>query len=205
MSDKRRTDNPGFQVADKRFWVADESAVDRAATPVPRYPSFVEELKTRTEASEAKLRERLEQLETENAAYRARLNRQLEDRVARGQAALATELLEVVDNLQLAMTSADAVANLEALRDGVALNLNLLLSKLRAWGVERIETLNLEFDPAVAEALTVVAVESPDRDNRVVEVVREGYRIGDQVLRPALVKVGRYEESDSGARSRDRD
>ena len=44
MSEKEKRSKPRFQVSDRRFWVRDESAVEDARIPEPRYPSFVEEL-----------------------------------------------------------------------------------------------------------------------------------------------------------------
>jgi molecular chaperone GrpE len=57
-------------------------------------------------------------------------------------------------------------------------------------GVEEIEVLGKEYDPYVAEALEMVPVE-PEKNNIVVEVVRKGYRLGNDVVRPAHVKVGK--------------
>ena len=53
-------------------------------------------------------------------------------------------------------------------------------------GVEELDLLNKEFDPYTAEAIEAVA---GDKDNIVAEVVRKGYRIGDDIIRPAQVKV----------------
>ena len=53
-------------------------------------------------------------------------------------------------------------------------------------GVEELDLLDKPFDPYTAEAIEVVAGEM---DNVVAEVVRKGYRIGDDVIRPAQVKV----------------
>lgn len=53
-------------------------------------------------------------------------------------------------------------------------------------GVEELDLLNKEFDPYTAEAIEAVPGE---KDNIVAEVVRKGYRIGDDIIRPAQVKV----------------
>ncbi len=45
-----------FQVNDRRFWVQDESAEDKASVPTKKYPSLVEEMKARAELAEQKLR-----------------------------------------------------------------------------------------------------------------------------------------------------
>ena len=48
-----------------------------------------------------------------------------------------------------------------------------------------------DFDPLLHEAITTVPAASPDQDGRIVGIVRHGYRIGDDVLRPAAVAVAK--------------
>jgi len=57
--------------------------------------------------------------------------------------------------------------------------------------VTRINAAGEAFDPTVHEAIGTVPASSPDEDGRIVGVVREGYRIGDEVLRPAAVAVAK--------------
>jgi molecular chaperone GrpE len=75
------------------------------------------------------------------------------------------------------------------LLQGVAMVRDLFVSKLEGLGVARVEALGTRFDPRRHEALTVVPVEDPGSDGEVVSVIREGYRIGDDILRPAAVAV----------------
>lgn len=192
MTDKKEEETPQFQVTDKRFWVGDESIIERAEPGEPRFPSFVEELKARTEAAERKLHERIESLQRENEAFRERLDRQVEQRVRRGKAELLCDLLEIVDNLERALEAASDSPD-STLREGVALNLELFLRKLRAGGVEPISSQDEPFDPNVAEAIGTVAVSDPKLDGKIVEVVQKGYQWDDQLLRPAIVRVGRLE------------
>jgi len=65
------------------------------------------------------------------------------------------------------------------------------LTKLEGLGVTRIESAGEAFDPAVHEAITTVPAQSDEQDGRVVGVVRHGYRIGEEVLRPASVAVAK--------------
>jgi len=181
-----------FQVTDRRFWVERKDIVDKAVVPGPRYPSFVEELKARTEAAEAKLRERIEHLNEENAAVRERLRRQSEQGVARARAALVREFLEVADNLERALESAKESTACPQLREGVELTLTLFLAKLKTLGVEPLLLEGKPFDPNQAEAVGVVPVDNPELDNCVVDVVQKAYVEGEDLLRPGLVRVGRY-------------
>ena len=197
---EKNKDEPDFQVTDRRFWAEDEGAADKASIPERKYPSFVEELKARTELAEQKLKEKVQKLEEENEAFRARLAKEMEKRLEREKPRLFRDLLEVLDNFERTLeaageTSSPESTRLEGLREGVRLNLELFLGQLKAAGIELIEVLNQPFDPQEAEAVGVLSVEDPALDQCVVEVVQRGFRYGDQLLRPARVRVGQYEEA----------
>ena len=195
MSKDSKKEAPQFQVMDRRFWVEDETAVEKATVEGTKYPSFVEELKARTEASEMKLKERLEQIDLENSAFRQRLNKDLDRQVKGKKVDLLRDLLEVVDNLERAVESGRNTSDFEALLSGVELILEQLIRKLSSANVEAIENKGQPFDPEEAEAMGVVQVDEPELDQKVLEIVKKGYRLTDgQVLRPALVMVGQYKK-----------
>lgn len=193
---ERQGKSAAFQVSDRRFWVDNEASIDEAPEPEPQYPSVVEELKARTEAAEEKLRERLEQLQEENASFRSRLNKNLDRRLEEEKAEFMKNLLEVVDNFERAIRAAEKTSSFEGLLDGVKMNLELLLKKFLDAGVSSIENLHQTFDPNEAEALGVVDVTDPEMDHKVVEVVQPGYRLGERIIRPAIVNVGRWKGSE---------
>ena len=195
MSKDSKKEVPEFQVMDRRFWVEDEAAIDKATVAEPKYPSFVEELKARTEASEMKLRERLEQIDSENSAFRQRLTKDLDRQVKGEKADLLRDILDVVDNLERAVESGRNSSDLEALLNGVELILAQLVKKLGRADVKVIESKGQVFNPEEAEAMGVALVDDPELDQQVVEVIKKGYRLADgPVLRPALVMVGRFEK-----------
>ena len=65
------------------------------------------------------------------------------------------------------------------------------LQKLEGFGVTRIQSDQQPFDPTLHEAISSVPAQSPEQDGLVVGTVRTGYRIGDDVLRPAAVAVAK--------------
>jgi len=77
------------------------------------------------------------------------------------------------------------------LLEGLELVREHFRTKLGEHGVQRIAALGEPFDPTLHDGITVVPAASAADDGRVVAVLREGYRIGDEVLRPAGVVVGR--------------
>ena len=190
-----------FQVTDRRSWLEDESVIERSEVPETRYPSYVEELKARTELAERKLKQRLERLESDNDALRKRLERTLEQRLDRFKMDLLLRFLEVADNLERALEAAESGSDLQELRKGVELNLRLFLDRLGDVGVEPIQVLKQPFDPHLTEAVGLIPVTDPALDQRVMEVVQKGYLYGDRLLRPARARVGRLVDTESGGES----
>ena len=186
-------EEPQIRVTDRRFWAQDESLVEEALETDRKYPTIVEELKARTELAEQKLKERLEQIAQENEAYRTRLKKELERQLNQEKLELFRNFLEIIDNLERALKAADEKSTPEDLREGVKLNLDLLLSKLKSIGIEPMEVLHQPFDPHQAEALGTVPVDDPELDSQVTEVIQGGFRWGDQILRPARVRIGQYQ------------
>lgn len=199
MADKNRQEK--FQITDRRSWLEDDSVIEGSQIPETRYPSYVEELKARTELAERKLKQRLEQLESENDGLRKRLERTLEQRLDRFKMDLLLRFLEVVDNLERALEAAEGGSDLQELRQGVELNLRLFLDRLREVGIEPIQVLNQPFDPHQTEAVGLIPVTDPELDQRVVEVVQRGYLYGDRLLRPARGRVGRLVDTVPGETS----
>ena len=62
-------------------------------------------------------------------------------------------------------------------------------------GAQRIQVVGHRYDPHLAEAVDLVPVSDVSQDEVVVQEVRAGYRIGDRVLRPARVRVGRLAQT----------
>ncbi len=180
-------------MSDRRFWVQDETLLEKAPIPEPKYPSYVEELKARTQAAEQKLQEKVRQLDAENSAFRERLSRRLEQQLRQEMAAVLEGLLEVADNLERALRSAQENADASSLQAGVELTLNLLHQKLQAAGLCSPRLEGELFDPALAEAVGVVPVSNPEQDGTVVEVILKPYLFRDTLLRPGKVRVGRLE------------
>lgn len=191
-----------IQVNDRRFWVQDESAEDKASVPTKQYPSLVEELKARAELAEQKLRERIETLDQENEAFRVRLAKDMDRRMDQEKLELFGNFLELIDNFERALKAAQETLSFEVLREGVQLNLELFLSKLKSLGIEPMDLLHQPFDPHEAEAVGVVAVDDSDLDQQIVEVVQRGFRWGEQVLRPARVRIGQYQADTESRRGK---
>ena len=160
-------------------------------------PSYVEELETRTKAAEQQVQEvqarfdqLRQQLQKETDETRQRLNRSAEERAAAEKAKFIASLLPVLDNLDRAIQAIDDNASLEAILQGIQSTATNFQNALNNAGVEAISALGEHFNPELHEAVDTVPSE-PDLDGMVIEEYSRGFRIGDRLLRPARVKVGR--------------
>jgi molecular chaperone GrpE len=183
---------PDIKVTDRRWWArADAGEGDSGETRLEK-PSFVRELEDRLAAKDEELRATLTRYREASAEFeqsRLRLRRDLAKDVERGTRAILADLLDVVDNLDRAIDAARASAPGTALLQGVEMVRAQFLSKLDGLGVRVIDAKGKAFDPALHEAATTVPVTDPGQDAVVVGVIRQGYVIGGEVLRPAVVAV----------------
>jgi molecular chaperone GrpE len=185
-----------FQVIDKRsFCSPDSEATDSGSVPEkPRYPSYVEELLAKVTAAERNLEERKKLIDQEIVRTRMRLEADSQREVELQKQKMLLPFLDVLDNLERAINAAATGGNVENLLEGVQMTASLLRSKFQALGVEPVPVIGQNFDPNVGQAVGIIEVTDPDRDGTVVDEVLRGYRIGDQLLRPARVRVGQYNQ-----------
>jgi molecular chaperone GrpE len=132
----------------------------------------------------------------DNKAFRQRMEREKARVIEAERASVAQALLEAADDLERALAAVSGSGDgeggaLPALLDGVRLSLGALHKRIAGIGAVRIAVAGQPFDPRVAEAVDTVTVASADQDGVVVQEVTAGWRIGDRVLRPARVRVGR--------------
>jgi molecular chaperone GrpE len=194
---EERTD-PDVKVVDRRWWARGESAAP-ADDSALRKPTVVEDLEQRLGEAAAQLQHVLSEhrrAAEEFDQVKARMRRDLAREVERGRRAVLVEMLEVVDNLDRAIDAARANEGAEAagtLLRGVELVRDQFLAKLEAFGVSRVPALGTAFDPLRHEAVSMSPVTDPARAGQVVGIVKEGYAIGEELLRPAAVVVGAHE------------
>ena len=185
---------PALRVIDRRWWAKGDTG--EAAEAPSLKPTYVEELERRLAEKDAELQATIARYRGAAAEFdeaRARLRKEVARDVERGRRTLLVELLDVVDNLDRAIEAVRETGAAEAFGQGVELVHQQFLAKLEGFGAVRIAALDRPFDPALHEAVTTVPVDDPALDHVVVGVIRHGYAIGDEVLRPALVAVGRHE------------
>ena len=209
MPDERRGTPPGdgevqVKVNDRRRFTQDgepiEPAAEAAAEPQrDASDAAADERDARLAAQAARIDElsrAYAALVEDNKGFRQRLERERTRLVEAERAGVAQALLEAADDLERALAAVGGAGEaggdaLRSLVQGVRLSLGALHKRIAELGAERIAVTGTPFDPHVAEAVDTVTVGDADQDGLVLQEVRAGYRIGDRVLRPARVRVGR--------------
>jgi molecular chaperone GrpE len=148
----------------------------------------------------AQLKDKLLRTLAEMENLRRRTEREVNDARQYGISGFARDVLAVADNMRRALEAIGpelrADPNGQALIEGVELTERELAKALEKNGVARFEPQGEKFDPNLQQAM----YEVPDPSvpaGTVVQVIQAGYKIGDRVLRPALVAVAKGAPKDS--------
>jgi len=161
-----------------------------ASTPSTDAEARIAELETQLAAAKAEAGQNWDKFLRERAEmdnFRKRQERMSSDRVRREKRELLGKVLEVVDNLERALTFQDTMDR-DALQQGMRMLQWQLNELLKAEGLTAVPSVGEQFDPYVHEAIESVASEEHP-EGVVIEEVRKGYKLGDETLRPARVKV----------------
>jgi molecular chaperone GrpE len=126
------------------------------------------------------------QADVEN--LKKRFDRQLEDVKRYCNERLVVQLLDVVDELELAVESGRSSDSAEILVQGVEMTLKKLRKILESEGVHPIECVGKPFDPSKHSAVATMEKEDA-KECTIVEEVRKGYVMREKVIRPSIVKV----------------
>ena len=182
---------PNLKVTDRRWWAR---ADGEPASEEPRLkPTYIEELEARIATKDGELQELLSKYRGASEEFdqaRARLRKEVTKDVERGRRAMLVSFLEILDNLDRALEAADGRSD-DPVVKGVSLVRQQFLSTLESFSVVRIDPIGQPFDPERHEAVSTIAASADAPDGQVCGVVKPGYLIGEDVLRPAMVAVAR--------------
>jgi molecular chaperone GrpE len=165
------------------------SAPPEGVTP-PVSPVAADSPEARVAALQAErdeTKDRLLRLAAEFENFKKRVRREQSEGEVKVKESLLKDVLEIADNLERA-AAFDEKADFKSLQKGVELVLRLFQNKLERHDVKPFEAKGQAFDPRVHDAVSQVP--SPDvAAGTVINEIQKGYRIGDRLLRPALVVV----------------
>jgi molecular chaperone GrpE len=134
------------------------------------------------------LQDRLLRTAAEFDNYRKRIERERRDLFESASADAVADMLPIIDNLERALLAASGAD--DAFRKGVELIHKQMLDLLTRRGAKAIEALGTDFDPNIHQAVEQV-LSDEHRDGEVVAELQRGYKLGDRLLRPSMVKVAK--------------
>ena len=188
--------------------MTEEGRIEEAAAEVSAAEETTEEVEEAAEVEEVTeleaLRQELEKAKAqaadyldgwqraraEFANYKKRNEQERQDLFKLANATLITRLLPIFDDFERAFQTLPRSLLSFTWIDGVALIYRRLQAILEAEGLTLIETEGQSFDPLLHEAVT--SEESAEhQEGQIIGEVQKGYKLGDRVLRPALVRVAK--------------
>lgn len=150
-------------------------------------------LQTELESARSKANEYLEgwqRSRAEFANYKKRVERDQAQVYQNAAGSLIKRYLEVADDLERALKNRPQEGEGAAWSNGIELVYRKLLSYLESEGVKIMDAEGQQFDPNLHEAISSEPSDSHE-PGEIIEVVQQGYVMGDRVLRPAMVRVAR--------------
>jgi molecular chaperone GrpE len=146
----------------------------------------IDELEVARQAADENLNKYL-RLAAEMDNLRKRTVRDVENARKYGIERFATELLAVIDSLEMGLQAA-STASVESLREGQEATYKLLLGAVEKSGIEIIDPEGEPFDPELHEAMTMQPSATAEPGS-ILSVIQKGYRLNKRLLRPARVVV----------------
>lgn len=172
-----------------------ESEDEGTASSGPTRLTYIQELEQRLRASQDTLSRYIgayKELETEKENFMGRIERENAKKLELLRGKLVSDLLDLMDNLDRSVMGTESSRNFDALSQGIKMVQHQFGEKLTNLGVTTIETVGEAFDPNLHEALGVSPTDDESKDDVVVMEYARGYKMGDRIIRPAKVQVGRY-------------
>ncbi len=191
--EKNSTKTKGFSINEGRWWLHEDlDARDNVEEFRIKPPTVVESLESQLAEKDRLLKDYIKAHKSSVADLddaRVRIEKELERRLEIEKARAIEPFLEISDNLKRLASACTAENAMDEIQKGMELILLQIEDGFRRIGVRKIPTDGLRFDPKYMEALMTGDVDA-DQDGMVLEEVREGFALGDHVVRPAGVRVG---------------
>ncbi len=195
---KVQTNEESIRVTDRRFWAQPQGEEQTAESSYTLKPTFVEELERKLSDSQKKLedvlstyREFKAEAASETQKARERIQNEFNRRLIQARADVASKFVGVLENLERALAASLDAQSFDGLLEGVHLIRKQFASALYELGVREVGVMGEAFNPEISEAIGTIEVESETEEDHVQEVVSKGYQLGEMLVRPAKVRVGK--------------
>ncbi|WP_317196611.1 nucleotide exchange factor GrpE [Hymenobacter negativus] len=145
---------------------------------------------SRTDAELADLKDKYLRLAAEFENYKRRTTKERIELFKTASQELMTALLPVLDDFERARNATQATTDAAAVRESIDIIQNKLNKTLQQKGLTAMEAKGGDFDADLHEAITQIPAPSDDLKGKIVDVVEQGYYLGDKVIRHAKVVLG---------------
>ena len=142
------------------------------------------------EAKLAELQDKYLRVSAEFDNYRKRTLKEKVELIKTAGEDSLIKILPVMDDFERAISSIDAAKEIDPLKEGIILIYNKLKDALTQQGLKEIDSLNLDFNTDLHEAITKIPAPKEELKNKVLDVVQKGYYLNDKVIRFAKVVIG---------------
>lgn len=176
----------------------DISQTNAAKTQEQKEMDEIEDLKNKVELYRKEVEEekkkaeeyltRLKYVQADYLNFRRRIEKEIDEIKKYSNERFIISLLEIVDELEMALEAGKNTNSIKILLEGVEMTLKKLNKILESEGVKKIDALGKMFDPNIH--YVIARVEKDDVEEGIIlEEVRKGYIMKDRVIRPSIVKV----------------
>ncbi len=122
--------------------------------------------------------------------YKKRTLKEKTELILNGSEKTVSAILPVLDDMERALANSDKTNDIDALKEGMDLIYKKLIKTLEGLGVNKIETLDKDFNVDYHEAVAMVPGMDDDKKGKVIDCIQTGYTLNDKVIRHAKVAVG---------------
>lgn len=209
MNDEEKINNKESEESEVHFETVPFSEDDIEAPEVTYVTSTEDGDALPTKDIVKKLREEAKVLQKEKEEYltgwqRAKadyVNLQKELDLARINISILTKekmvnkLLPALDSFEMAFSNKEHWEKIDKdWQDGITSIYQQLLSGLEKSGIEKIDQVEIPFDPNIHQSISIVSTDDEKKDHTVERVLQVGYKIGERVIRPAKVTIYEYKK-----------
>ena len=123
--------------------------------------------------------------------YRKRTLKEKTELLKTASESVITAILPVVDDFERALENISAAKDMDSVKEGVDLIYNKFVDFLQKNGVRKMEVMGQTFDVEKHEALTTIPAENETLKDTIIDVIQQGYELGDKVIRYPKVIVAK--------------
>ena len=108
---------------------------------------------------------------------------------------MMNNLIPALDSFEMAFSNKEAWDKVdENWRKGIEYIYQQLMTSLSNSGVEKIDSINIPFNPIFHESLEVIATNEKEKDHTIEKIIQSGYKLGERVVRPAKVNIYEFKD-----------